>query len=620
MTVSWAPLLSSANYFQDTSRARASRAAYALLFVAMLLGYYISPTKSSLFPTKFMVHLGFGINSATSSYTLTEKYRAKFRKLREELLERKTANLLDVQRWVGKCNHLRLVFPGNSLFTVEVRKLMPGLGEDRVPLPQAALDEIAFWSFVDSVTEPVPWLLQQHVSLELCTDASGYGWGATVTLPSGPTVLQDYWSSDLFQHDICCKEALAVLFALQSLGSSIFRRRIDVHVDNEGLVHAWSGLKSRSPELVGVLQSLFLLTIDLRFSLNLIWISTLKNPADAPSRALQRSDSMLSTVLRRKIWDCYGPLHFDLMALPSNVFKGPSGKALPFFSRAPCPGSAGVNVFVQNAPKGRLYAYPPFAIIVPLIRLLIEWGSVCAVIILPTFSKSEPVWKGILRPFIQDALPLFDAGARNVLRLPSSGGYVENKLPLSFGLMAYRCLFPASPSPAAAPLALPIKVLIVGDSVLRPLLSLAWPAPFRVLTRSFSGATFSRCAGEAMKLAHISTCQVLIIHGAVNDASRGSDDFPAKFSASASAACSKLASAFSGRAVVLSTACQSRSSVINTKIANANQSLRELAQSRHWGLISNDNVRFFDLLDDVHLNAAGVAKLHRNILMFLKSL
>ena len=187
---------------------------YVALFVAMLLGYYISPTKSTLFPTQAMVHLGFGIDSESCSFSITEKYRAKFRKARQELLERKTANLNDLQSWVGKCNHLCLVFPGNSLFTMEVRRLMPGLGEDRRPLPQAALDEIEFWSFVDSVTEPVPWLLQQHVSLKLCTDASGYGWGATVSLPDGPVILQDYWASDLFHHDICCKEALAVLFAL----------------------------------------------------------------------------------------------------------------------------------------------------------------------------------------------------------------------------------------------------------------------------------------------------------------------------------------------------------------------------------------------------------------------
>ena len=588
----------------------------------MMLGYYISPTKSSLFPTMFMIHLGFGIDSSTCSFSITDKYRAKFRKLRMELLERATATLHDLQSWVGKCNHLRLVFPGNSLFTIEVRRLMPGLGEDRVPLPQAALDEISFWSFVDSVTEPVPWLLQQHVSLELCTDASGFGWGATVSLPSGPIVLRDYWSSDLFRHDICCKEALAVLFALQALEKSIYRRRIDVHVDNEGLVHAWAGLKSKSPELVGVLQALFLLTVDLRISVNMIWISTSKNPADAPSRMLQRSDSMLSPSLRRQIWECYGPFSFDLMALPSNVFRDPSGKALKFFSRAPAPSSAGVNVFAQRAPGGRLYVFPPFAVITALIRLLAEWGGISAVIVLPSAhaaSSTKPTWHSLLLPYIQDALPLFEPGARNVLQIPSSSGFMSNKLPLSFGLTAYHCRFPKALALPKQPRLPPIKVIISGDSVLRPLKSLSWPAPFQVVVRSISGATFARCAVEAANFA-LSGCQIVIIHGAVNDASKGSDNFLECFSASASRACVQLASTFSQHAVILSTACQSRSDDINIRIGQANKIIRDTALAKRWGLISNDNIRIFDLSDNVHLNTSGVAKLHRNILMCLKSL
>ena len=619
MIDSSAPLHNLGKIFQDSSRARAARAVYVALFVAMLLGYYISPTKSTLFPAQAMVHLGFGIDSASCSFSITEKYRAKFRKARQELLERKTANLNDLQSWVGKCNHLRLVFPGNSLFTMEVCRLMPLLGEDRRPLPQAALDEIEFWSFVDSVTEPVPWLLQQHVTLKLCTDASGYGWGATVSLPDGPVVLQDYWASDLFHHDICCKEALAVLFALQSLEKSIHKRRVDVHVDNEGLVHAWSGLKSKSPELVGVLRALFLLTVDLRISLKMIWISTHVNPADAPSRSLARADSMLSASLRKQIWDCYGPFSFDLMAQPSNVFKTPAGRPLKFFSRAPAPNAAGVNVFAQRPPKGRLYVFPPFAVITPLIRLLVEWGGVSVVVVLPSQKNSKPVWRSLLLPFIQDALPLFDPGARGVLRIPSSSGFIENRLPVSFGLTAYNCRFPSAPAPQAPLPVSAVEVLIVGDSVLRPLLRLSWPAPFQVLVRSFSGATFARCVDEAAKFSS-SKFKIVIVHGGVNDASRGAADFKEKFPALAKSSCARLSSAFAGRAVLLSTACQSRSAEMNIKIGYANQVFRDTAQARRWGLISNDNVHTFDLIDNVHLNAAGTAKLHRNILMSLKSM
>ena len=70
------------------------------------------------------------------------------------------------------------------------------------------------------------------------TDASGFAWGARVDLPSGPLLLRDYWNSRLFRYDICSKEALAVLFAFCLIASKLYRRRVDVFVDNMGLVHA----------------------------------------------------------------------------------------------------------------------------------------------------------------------------------------------------------------------------------------------------------------------------------------------------------------------------------------------------------------------------------------------
>ena len=291
----------------------------------MHLGYFVSPTKSTVVPTQRMVHLGFGIDSKTSTYFLTEKKRTKFRGLRDQLMSSKVATLKDIQRFVGKCNHLRLLFPASSLFTIRCRRLESSLLETPSPLPPAVVDEIAFWTFVDSCTDPIPFRLQQHLTLRLFTDASGYGWGAQADLPSGRVVFRDYWTTKLLGNDICVKEALAVLFALQSISTFLQSRRIDVFVDNEGLVKAWSGLSSKSIELSDVLQSLFLFCVDFNISLKMTWVSTHENPADAPSRALHRSDSLLAERLRKRLWSCYGPFSFDLLALPSNVFRDPSG-------------------------------------------------------------------------------------------------------------------------------------------------------------------------------------------------------------------------------------------------------------------------------------------------------
>ena len=237
-------------------RSQADRAAYALLYASMELGYFISQPKSVLRPVQRMIHLGLGIDSTLMAYFLTDKIRQKFRSKREELLNSGSCNEKQMQSILGKCNHLHIALSASSLFTYHCRKFLSSLGDEQSPLPPDVIDELNFWSFVDSQTDPIPFRFHQHLRLLLFTDASGYGYGAEVSLPSGPLVLRDYWRSELLSRDICVKEALAVLFALQALPESIENRRVDVLVDNEGLSHAWSGLKASSRDLVEVLREM----------------------------------------------------------------------------------------------------------------------------------------------------------------------------------------------------------------------------------------------------------------------------------------------------------------------------------------------------------------------------
>ena len=76
---------------------------------------------------------------------------------------------------------------------------------------------------------------------------------------------------------------------------------------------------------------------------------------------------MLSAALRQGLWSSYGPFTLELMALPSNALRSPSGMGLPFFLREQRLTAAGLNVFAQLHPKGRLYVFPPFALITSLL-------------------------------------------------------------------------------------------------------------------------------------------------------------------------------------------------------------------------------------------------------------
>ena len=322
---------------------------------------------------------------------------------------------------------------------------------------------------------------------------------------------------------------------------------------------------------------------------------------------------MLSEGLRTLLWRVYGPFSFDLMALPSNVFRDPAGRPLPFYSRFPLFSASGTNVFAQPAPAGRPYVFPPFCLAVPLIRLFMEQGVRDVVMVLPVWPGRLAPWRHLLLPFIQDELTLSAPGEVGVLRYPSSAGYSNSLLPVPFGLSAYRCCFPPVPSPQAPPPPMPVPVLFGGDSVVRPFSSLDWPSPLRVEVRAYSGASFRSVVERVTALPNVADCRIVVVHAGVNDCSKAGEALESDFRDACSFASQVLPSRFPGRRIFVSTVCVSRSAALNARILVVNRALRELAAANAWSIVSNDNILTSDLIDDVHLNAAGTARLFGNL-------
>ena len=578
----------------------------------MELGYYISQPKSTLLPVQRMVHLGFGVDARLMAYFLTDKIRSKFRRRREELLSSGTCNEKQMQSFLGKCNHLKSVFPASSLFTFHSRRFVSSLSENQSVIPPLVLDELRFWSFVDSQTEPVPFRSHQHLRLTLFTDASNFAFGAIAHLSSGTVVLRDYWCTELLSRDICVKEALAVLFSLQALPESVRGRRVDVHVDNEGLFYAWSGLRSSSPGLVGVLKELFFFCLELNVDLRLHWVSTHCNPADEPSRCLSRSDAALSPRLRKVVWNWRGPFSWDLMALPSNVFSLPGSAPLPFFSPYPVPGASGVDVFSQSPPSGTLYGFPPFVMIPAVIGLLAEWGGVSAVLVLPSGPRA-PSWLPRLSHFVVDRLDLAGPTQSDVLLLPSVAGLVSNYLPLGFSLTAFFCQFPPRPPISVLAPARSFRVLVGADSMLRPLSSSSWPAPYAVEVICISGGSLRSVLQECFRRMSVSRFDALFFHAGVNDVSRGGDDFQVSFQDSCLYASQAISTFFPGKPVICSSVVQTKLSVLNQRVCLANGILRSQCEESGWRFLSHDSIFYHDLSDNVHLSPSGIAKLYRSI-------
>ena len=483
------------------------------------------------------------------------------------------------------------------------------------------MDEIRFWRFVDSFTHPIPWRREQHVVVRLSSDASGFRWGSMLVFGGEPSVFGDYWSPVLLASgDMCLKEATALYFTLQSVSHLLWDRRVDVVVDNEGLALAWDGLRAKSVALVSVLKSVFLLGLEYNVSLSLSWVRSKENPADAPSRKVSASDSMLSPPLRAVVQDSFGPFSFDLMALSSNVFHPPHSSPLPFFSEGPCRGCSGVNVFAQGKPAGRLYVFPPFVLIPSLFRLFLEWNEVHVVMVLPVFRKT-PHWWSFLQGFVVSSVDLAAVGSKGVLLFPSKKGFRANSHPLSFGLSAFHCFFcgPCVQS-RCVPSSSPVKVLLVSDSSFKCFSYVAWPQGFIVFLRPLGGeclkASMSRlvvCLGQLKP-------DVCVFHSGVNDLCRNpvASEVSASFSDGFVSLSTSLAP-YVGTKFIFSSLFQTKVPSLNVCVREANSVLRSACSEFGWRFLSNDFVFQEDLKDDVHLNASGIVKVHRSIVYAIQS-
>ena len=617
---------------EEEAYKRASRALYVVCYMQSNLGYFINLKKSQLQPVSRMVHLGLGICSKSLSFWLPEKKKAVFARVREDILSGEGVHLKTIQRFIGKCQSFVLVFPAARLFVRECCAFTAKLDDVAlVPLPQPVREEVIFWRFIDSVSEPIPWRQERHLTLRLSSDVSGYRWGGVLSLEKEEVSFGDYWPPEVqTSRDICYKEALALYFVLISVMDHLWDRRVDVQVDAESLYHAWSGLKARSTALANVLRLIFAFTLEANFDLRLQWVPSSENSADAPSRMLSMADSRLPPSLWRFLQKEFGGdtgFTWDLMALPSNVPKGRAGLPLKIFSRYPVQGTAGVNVFAQPCPRGEvLYVFPPFVLIPSLLRLLREWGNVSVTLVVPRHYHPRPWWPHV-RASARKSLRLSEAGQKGVLEVPSHQGYVPSAEGFPFELWAFSCYFPPGPNLHYEVRTMTEKklILLVSDSMFKGITKFAWPSFLKVEVEVevnvYGGAKMAALCRILASSCRVQKLDVAVLHGGVNDISK----------AKSTAAAEELLTVFKAASrqlriqnpevhFVLSGICQTRNFVVNCQIAVLNSTLKELCDGSGWHFLSNDHIYQNDLKDQVHLTVGGSLKLHRRLQMCLRSI
>ena len=358
----------------------ATAAIFCVLSVLVYLGYTIGISKSVFIPTTSLEYLGLVVDSAKQSFLVPERKIVSWTSLREHILAcKKYVDVITLQRFQGKCVSFSLAVTATKFFIRDMSSAIASASANGlVSILSALREELTHWRFLDSWQKFLPWREEKHLGLTLSADASGYGWGCVVHLPSGCQTISDYWDEQHSDLNISTKEMLALVNAIKALPASLRDCRVDVYVDSTVRIGVWEGQGSKkSPQLTKASKDLFYALSDRNFQLSLFHVKSSDNQADGPSRRLSKSDSKLSAWAWALVEQSLGGTcghSFDLMALDSNAAIRLDGSPLPHFTPFSSPRSRGVNLFSHDlramSNMSNPYAFPPFGLVGPVLRFL----------------------------------------------------------------------------------------------------------------------------------------------------------------------------------------------------------------------------------------------------------
>lgn len=410
----------------------ATAALHIVVLVLVHLGYFLGVKKCVLRPVKCLTYLGMIVDSSLQSFLIPEDKKMKFEQLRHKILTFKaTVPVRDLQRMMGKCISFSLAFPGAKFYIREMSGAIGRAGNaaNVVKFSVSLREEIRFWEFLNSWKGHIPWRSERHVALTVSTDASSFRWAAVIHHASGDEEIGDFWEEPAQGEHINVKEFRAVERALACLPQQVRDCRVDLHSDNQTVIDIWMGRGSRSRALNAVAKRLFQLVTSRNIQLSMSYVPSGLNPADWFSRNLSKTESMLAPRCWERVQAEFGGFqghNLDLMSLDVNSQCDKNGARLRHYTPYPTPGSAAVNVFNQDLSdcdgiRVRAYVFPPFSLISPLLRFIINQRAVVTMVV-PKLSPL-PSWWPLINALASKAVLLAPVGDDEALLVPTPHGF-----------------------------------------------------------------------------------------------------------------------------------------------------------------------------------------------------
>lgn len=339
-------------------------------YVLESLGFVINEEKSSLVPNNTCQYLGFVIDSVNFQVRLPEEKRISLKNLIKEFLKIERTTIRNFARLVGTLTAACPAVQYGWIYTksLERIKYLALLRNDdydsyiHLPFEKTHID--LMWWLNASANSTCP-IRSDNYDLEIYTDASKTGWGVAC----GGDTASGQWSNEERAQHINLLELLAVMFGLQIFAKNLHDCQILLRVDNTtavAYINRMGGV--RFPHLNHITKCIWQFCEERNLYVFASYIASKDNIiADAESRRLhpdtewQLSDDAFSQIIKK-----FGKPSVDLFASRLN------NKCESYVSWNQDPGAYAINAFTLSWNNTYFYAFPPFSVILKLLRKIVS--------------------------------------------------------------------------------------------------------------------------------------------------------------------------------------------------------------------------------------------------------
>ena len=363
------------------------------------LGFCVNYDKSVLLPSRQIEHLGFVLNSANMTVSLTSSKKANLICKCRQVIDDPAPSIRAVAELIGifvssftAVEFGRLHNRHLESEKVQALKRVAGNYDKTFYLSGDAKTEIQWW--IDNVDSQIRHIEHGKFAYILTTDASNLGWGAVFeALPSegAQQSTGGRWTLEEKLEHINGLELKAGLLGLQSFCSNLSNVHIKIFFDNtcavaylnhQGGMHSvYCDKLAHSIWAFCQQRNLWVTAAHLPGQLNTL--------ADAKSRIFDdKTEWKLNAQVFQEIVNNFITPEIDLFASRMNhQFK-------PYVSWFPDPGAKFIDAFTLNWANNVFYAFPPFSIVAQVLRK-IEFDGAKGILVVPNWATQ--IWLPLLR-------------------------------------------------------------------------------------------------------------------------------------------------------------------------------------------------------------------------------